>query len=172
MSVSSQRLATRILWAMVIGAVAGSFVLLVGHWQTYVLDVSRVIATQVLEPVGKVFLHLLFFVVVPLIFASLALGIVQLGRLDQLGSMAARTALLFAANMAIGVGLGLLLMNLLRPGDAIDEATKANLRAQFETRAAEAVHAREAQPPMNLSTVVNMFFPRNLAKAIVDFEML
>ena len=47
------------------------------------------------------------FVVVPLVFASLALGIVQLGRLDRLGPLAGRTFVLFALNMAIGVALGL-----------------------------------------------------------------
>ena len=172
MSVSSQRLATRILWSLVVGAALGSVVLLVGHWQPRLLEGSRRIAIQVLDPLGRTFLHLLFFVVVPLIFSSLALGIVQLGRLDQLGKMAARAAALFAANMAIGVTLGLLLMNLVRPGNAIDEETKAGLRSEFAAKAREAVEAREKQPAMNFSALVDMFMPRNLVKAVVEFQML
>lgn len=172
MSVSSQRLATRILWALVLGAVLGSLALVAGHWRPSVLEGARTLATLALEPIGRIFLHLLFFVVIPLIFSSLALGIVQLGRLDQLGHLAARTAALFGANMAIGVGLGLFLMNVVRPGNAIDEATKASLRSQFAGKAEEVVQAREQQPPLNFPTLVNMVFPRNLGKAVVEFQML
>ena len=46
---------------------------------------------SLLSPVGKVFLGMLRMVVAPLVFASLALGVAQLGRLDRLGRLASRT---------------------------------------------------------------------------------
>ena len=50
---------------------------------------------------------MLFFVVIPLVFASLADGVVQLGELADLGPLAGRTFTLFFVNMAIAATLGL-----------------------------------------------------------------
>ena len=108
----------------------------------------------------------------PLVFASLALGVVQLGRLDRLGPLAGRTFVLFTANMAIGVALGLLLMNLFRPGDALDGATKTRLLAEFGGRAKEAAVAQQSQPGISFALLVDMFLPRNFLKSVVEFQVL
>ena len=71
------------------------------------------------DPLGQVFLRMLFFVVIPLVFASLANGVVQLGELSHLGPLAGRTFTLFFVNMAIAATLGLLMMNMLQPGDRL-----------------------------------------------------
>ncbi len=81
-----------------------------------VLGVMRQVSVAVLDPFGQIFLRMLFFVVIPLVFASLASGVAQLGNLEKLGPLAGRTFALFFANMLIGVVLGLLMMNLLQPG--------------------------------------------------------
>ena len=91
---------------------------------TTLLELMRGVATVLLDPFGRVFLRLLFFVVMPLVFASLATGVVQLGRPQKLGPLAGRTFLFFFLNMAIGVALGLVMMNTLEPGHHIDTATK------------------------------------------------
>ena len=70
---------------------------------------------------------MLFFVVIPLVFASLANGVVQLGELSHLGPLAGRTFTLFFLNMAIAATLGLLMMNILQPGNRLDEETSARL---------------------------------------------
>jgi len=172
MAATSQRLATRILWALVGGVVLGLLALGIGTLSPIALEACRTVSTHVLDPIGKVFLHLLFFVVIPLIFSSLALGIVQLGRLDRLGPLAGRTAVLFAANMAIGVALGLVLMNLFQPGNALDAATKDKLFAEFGGKAKAAIEARETQPGISFASLVDMFLPRNLGRALVDFQVL
>mgnify|MGYP002398394316 FL=1 len=127
----------------------------------------RGVAANVLDPFGQVFLRMLFFVVIPLVFASLATGIVQLGQLDKLGPLAGRTFGFFFLNMAIGVGLGLLMMNLLHPGDQLSLEAKERLMAEFGGIAQNAVATRAAQPPMNLNTLLDMFMPRNLFGAFV-----
>lgn len=170
MSGGGDKLAVRILLGLVIGAVLGALVVLVGS--PGVLEKARWLAVQVCDPLGRVFLGLLFFVVVPLVFASLTLGIVQLGRLDRLGPLAGRTFGLFVLNMSIAVALGLLIMNTVRPGGRLDEATKAKLMAEFQSGAVDARQKSEAAPRLNFGTLVDMFFPRNLAKAVVEFQML
>jgi len=129
-------------------------------------------ATEVFDPTGQVFLRLLFFVVVPLTFGLLMLGVVQLGRLSRLGPLAGRTFLLFGVNMAIGVALGLAIMNVVRPGTRLAPATRTALVEQFSAQARD-VQARAAeQPSLSFKSLVEMFMPRNLLRAVVDFQLL
>ncbi|HET8691643.1 MAG TPA: dicarboxylate/amino acid:cation symporter [Steroidobacteraceae bacterium] len=161
------RLANRILWGLLAGAAAGGLTLLVGEAFPGVLDAARNFATFVLEPIGQVFLRMLFFVILPLIFASLASGVAQLGRLSQLGPMAVRTFLLFFLNMAIAVALGLVMMNLLEPGNAMDPDSQARLLQEYGGDAAAHIEKRAGAPDVTPMTIVEMFMPRNLFGAFI-----
>jgi len=130
------------------------------------------LSTQVLDPFGQIFLRLLFFVVVPIVFGSLALGVLQLGQLDRLGPMAARTFALFALNMAVGVALGLLLMNVLKPGAQLDGDAQTRLLQQFHDSAQDIQTKASGQEHLSFATLVDMFMPRNLLKSVVDFQLL
>ncbi len=172
MSSKPSPLATRILWSMLAGVALGCLALWLGVRQPVLLEYSRRLSTGVLDPIGRIFLHLLFFVVVPLVFSSLALGVVQLGRLDRLGPLAGRTFLLFALNMAIGVAIGLVLMNVFRPGDTLSGEVKSRLLGEFAGAAQKAVESQQTQPALSFATLVDMFLPRNLLRAVVDFQVL
>jgi DAACS family dicarboxylate/amino acid:cation (Na+ or H+) symporter len=161
------KLANRILLGLVLGAAAGALTLLLGIPFPGLLTGARKVSTLVLDPLGQVFLRLLFFVILPLIFASLALGVVQLGELRRLGPLAARTFSLFFLNMGIAVALGLVMMNLLAPGDHLDEASKARLMTEFGTAAQQHVATQAESPDVTPMTVVEMFMPRNLFGAFI-----
>jgi DAACS family dicarboxylate/amino acid:cation (Na+ or H+) symporter len=114
---------------------------------------------------------MLFFVVIPLVFASLTLGIVQLGSLNRLGPLAGRTALLFGANMLIGVALGLLVMNVVKPGNRLSDAAKERLFAQYGAVAEQTVAGQKrVEEQLSLQSVVEMFMPRNLPGAVTGFN--
>ena len=160
-------LATRILWGLAVGVAAAIVTLLVGHWFPSVLTTMQDVSTAVLDPFGQIFLRLLFFVVIPLVFASLASGVVQLGRLEKLGPLAGRTFALFLANMLIGVMIGLVMMNILQPGQHLAAGAQALLMKEYGGTAMQAVETQAQRPGMTLSTVVDMFMPRNLFGAFV-----
>ncbi len=166
MSLGSQQLANRILLGVGVGAVAGAVVVGLGGWFPGLLGASQAVATEVFDPLGQVFLRMLFFVVMPLVFTSLAAGVVQLGRLDRLGPLAGRTFFLFFLNMVIGVGLGLVMMHLLQPGNRLAPDDQARLLAEYGGSAQQAIAAQAAQPTLTLATVVDMFMPRNLLGAV------
>jgi DAACS family dicarboxylate/amino acid:cation (Na+ or H+) symporter len=159
------------MWGLGVGVALGILGRLLIEWQPGWREAGLWVATQVLDPFGQIFLRLLFFVVVPLVFASIALGIVQLGRLDKLGPLAARTFALFAVNMGIGVALGLLLMNTVRPGDRIEPGTRTQLLEEFRA-SAKMVESAQEQPLVSFAGLVEMFLPRNVARAVVDFQIL
>jgi Na+/H+-dicarboxylate symporter len=167
MSESDPRLANRILLGLVIGAVAGALTLLAGTPWPALLQAAQRISTALLDPFGQVFLRMLFFVVIPLVFSSLATGVVQLGRLGDLGPLAGRTFALFFFNMAIAVALGLAMMNVVNPGDQLDPATKTHLVAEYGGGAANPSQIQAASPEVSLKTFVDMFMPRNLFGAFV-----
>jgi Na+/H+-dicarboxylate symporter len=161
------RLANRILIGLVFGAVAGALVLAIGAFVPQLLSAAQWLSTALLDPLGQVFLRMLFFVVIPLVFASLANGVLQLGELTHLGPLAGRTFTLFFVNMAIGVTLGLLMMNLLQPGNRLDDETSTRLVQEYSGQAQRAVEVGAERPQISPATVVDMFMPRNLFGAFV-----
>jgi len=164
---TDSRLANRILLGLALGVVAGVIVLAVGSAAPAVLDGARWFATTICDPLGQVFLRMLFFVVIPLVFASLASGVVQLGELADLGPLAGRTFTLFFMNMAIAATLGLVMMNILQPGNRLDEETSARLIQEYSGQAEQHVAKSAERPAMTPATVVEMFMPRNLFGAFV-----
>jgi DAACS family dicarboxylate/amino acid:cation (Na+ or H+) symporter len=179
------RLARRILRGLVAGVLLGVVSLLAGPHvalpeglqsllghvgikpSATLLEALRGLATVLLDPFGRVFLRLLFFVIVPLVFSSLATGVVQLGRPEKLGPLAGRTFLFFFLNMAIGVALGLVMMNTVQPGGFIDADTKARLMAEFGGTAQRHVATQAGQTGLSLAVIVEMFMPANLLAAVV-----
>lgn len=157
---------------MLAGVVLGVLVLGLGARHPAALNAAREFSTAVLDPIGRIFLHILFFVVAPLVFSSLALGVVQLGRPDQLGPLALRTFSLFGLNMAVGVVLGLLFMNVFAPGEVLPAEVKSRLLGEFGATAQRAVETRQQLSVLSFAALVDMFFPRNLLRALVDFQVL
>jgi Na+/H+-dicarboxylate symporter len=162
-----KHLANRILLGLGIGAAAGALVLLIGQAAPSVLSGTRTLATTVLDPFGQIFLRLLFFVVLPLVFCSLAAGVAQIGRLSHIGPLAGRTFTLFFLNMSIAVALGLIMMNVLAPGDHIDPDTKSRLLVEYGGAAQSHIERQAAAPGLTFATLVDMFMPRNLFGAFV-----
>src|SRR5687768_12601068 len=79
------------------------------------------------QPLGQIYLRLLLMLVIPLLFAALALGVAGMGDLGKVGRIGVRTLAYTVIVSAIAVGIGLLLVNLLRPGDGISEELRARL---------------------------------------------
>lgn len=167
MASSNSPLANRILLGLATGVATGLAVLGLAHFVPAVLPPVRSFATAVLDPFGQIFLRMLFFVVVPLVFTSLFAGVLQLGALDRLGRIGSRTMLFFFLNMVIGAALGLLMMNLLQPGNHLEPETKTRLLAEFSGAAGSTIERNASRPAWSPLVVVDMFMPRNLLGAFV-----
>ena len=76
--------------------------------------------------IGRIFLRLMFMVVLPLVVSALALAVVEIGDLRKLGRIGLRTLLFSGILSASAVLLGLTLVNVIRPGEALSaEARQA-----------------------------------------------
>lgn len=96
-------------------------------------------ATNVAETLGQVFLRLVFMVVVPLVFSALALGVAGIGDMRRLGRMGLRTLALTLLLSASSVAIGITLANVIRPGAALDESQRTELRERYAKEAGAAV---------------------------------
>ncbi len=123
----------------------------------------------VAQPVGQVYIRLLFMLVIPLVVPALALGVAGLGDLRHVGRIGLRTLLYTVAVSTIAVVLGLTLTNVLRPGDGMSEATRARLVQGAGERAA-AVTGGNA-PKSGIDLLVQIV-PRNPVAAMAEGDML
>jgi DAACS family dicarboxylate/amino acid:cation (Na+ or H+) symporter len=125
--------------------------------------------TWIAQPIGKVFLRLLFMLVVPLIFAALVLGVTGLGDLRHLGRVGLKTLAYTVCVSTIAVLIGLLLVNLLRPGEGLSEEARARLTAGAAERATALVRAQAPRSGIDLLTEI---VPANPLRAAAEGDML
>jgi DAACS family dicarboxylate/amino acid:cation (Na+ or H+) symporter len=131
-----------------------------------VADVNR----YVTGPVGQIFLRLLFMVVIPLVFATLSLGVAGLGDLKNVGRVGAKTLLYFLVSTGLAAALGLVLVNTIRPGDGLPPATVEELQSIYSGQAEERLAASGAED-FGIETFVNIV-PRNPVASAADMDML
>lgn len=101
-----------------------------------------------------------------MVFASLALGVLDLGKVERLGPMAVKTFLIFFTTMAISVGIGVLLMNAVAPGKLLSSESRAALAVEYGPGQNHSTETTVAAPRLSFSEIVEMFLPRNLLGAV------
>jgi len=69
-----------------------------------------------LQPIGQIFLRLIFVTVVPLVFSALVLGVYELGKSRGLGKIARQAIFYTVLASTVSVLVGITSVNLLRPG--------------------------------------------------------
>ncbi len=94
-----------------------------------------------IAPFGTVFINGLQLIAVPLVLSSLITGVASLSDLRKLSRIGSKTIAIYIGTTAIAVIIGLLLVNIARPGDALPPQAREKLQAEF----ADNVSEREEQ---------------------------
>ncbi len=157
---------TRLLIALIAGAVLGT-VLHPHSGLTALVDFN----THFLQPIGQIFLRMIFMVVVPLVFSALVLGVYELGQGRGLGKVAGKTlfytVLASSASVLIGIGL----VNAIKPGVGfqIDKTMIAE-----QAKALEKIQGNAAQAKPTSQSIVELVTKNPLESAMkaLDGEML
>ena len=134
-------------WKMFIGFGLGLVLGLMVHL-TSGADASWVKAftAYVTTPFSKVFLSLIFMLIVPLLFSALVVGIAEMGDIRALGRIGWKTLGYTVVLSSIAVLIGLLLVNWLQPGAGVDPTLAQSLIVQNAERAKEIVDSVDKQP--------------------------
>ena len=156
---------TKILLGLVIGAALG----LSANWfatsANGVHDGLAWFVLNVTEPAGKIFLRLMFMVVLPLVFSALALAVVEIGDVSRLGKLGLRTLLFTAILSGSAVVIGTTLVDVIRPGLSLSDEKRDQLEERYSRGATANVEkAKEAKPIRDI--VVDMF-PENPLQEMV-----
>lgn len=123
-----------------------------------------------LHPIGQLFLRLIQMVIVPLVFASLLVGVASLGDVRKLGRLGGKTLGLYLATTAIAVTIGLVCANIIQPGNFMSEADRVSLLSQFSSAAGTRVTAA-AQAPSTVDTLLSVV-PTNPVASLTNGNML
>jgi len=128
------------------------------------------VVAYVTGPIGKVFLNLLFMLVIPLIFSALVVGIAEMGDIRSLKRVGLKTLFFTVLLSSIAVLIALAAANLFRPGAGVDPAqAQAMLSAQGE-RTSQIVATSREQAGI-VDTLVNII-PDNVVEAAAANEIL
>jgi DAACS family dicarboxylate/amino acid:cation (Na+ or H+) symporter len=178
MSLNPRRwsLATRIIAGLVTGAAAGLVTELVAGPAPGV----RWVVQNVTQPIGSVFLRVIFMVVIPLIFSAIVLGVAEMGDIRKLGKAGGRCLLVTVVFATISVGIGIGLVGALQPGSRLPPEKRAELVAQYGGAAAKDVATAQQKPgltdallnliPTNpLNEAVNAFNPKHTGGGLLAF---
>jgi DAACS family dicarboxylate/amino acid:cation (Na+ or H+) symporter len=123
----------------------------------------------VTNPVGKIFLNLLFMLVVPLVFSALVLGVVEIGDPRSLGRIGGRTLIFILVVTAIAVSIGMVIVNLVQPGQGLSPELAEELIAGSGARAADI--ATKGAAVSGIDLLINIV-PRNPLASAVNGDLI
>ena len=86
-----------------------------------------------IKPFGTIFINLLKLIAVPLILASLIKGISDLKDISKLSKMGGRTIVTYLITTLTAVTIGLILVNVIKPGKSISVDTRNELVEAYAT---------------------------------------
>lgn len=144
-------LATLVMIGMVTGILAGW--LLSGN-QAFI---------ALVEPLGTIFIRMFKMIMVPIVVASLVVGVAGSGEAHSFGRLGVKTILYFEVLTTAAIIIGLLAANLVKPGVGVElPAGGSNVAAAF----AEKAHAH------TLAETLISIVPTNIVDSLAKADML
>lgn len=145
-------------WQIIIGLVLGLIYGVIAAANGWGLFTRNWIA-----PFGTIFLNLLKLIAVPLVLASLITGVASLSDLRKLSRIGGKTIAIYIATTIVAVTLGLVIVNVLRPGDSVPAGMRDQLQSAYErdveTQTAAAEKTKQRGPlQMFVDMVPENFF--------------
>jgi proton glutamate symport protein len=151
-------------WQILLGMVFGvlfAFLLIQFEW-------GKDVIVDWVKPFGTIFINLLKLIAVPLILASLIKGISDLKDISKLSKMGGRTIGMYVLTTILAVSIGLVIVNLIKPGSYISEQTRTELVANYTSDANTKIEAASKQKEVGpLQSLIDIV-PDNIIKASGD----
>ena len=100
-------------------------------------DIGKSLITDFIKPFGTIFIKLLKLIAIPLILASLIKGISDIKDLSKLSKMGSRTIGIYLITTIVAVTVGLVVVNIFKPGNQISSDTRVELINAYSSDANE-----------------------------------
>ena len=121
--------------------------------------------TDWIAPFGTIFIRLLKFIAVPLVLTSLITGVASLSDLKKLSRIGGKTISIYIITTAISVTIGLVIVNILQPGNKVPYDMQSKLQETYQADASyRADSAQEVKERGPLQLFIDMV-PSNFFEA-------
>lgn len=127
---------TQIIIGLVLGLIVGLIIIQFG--------IAPDFTVNFIKPIGTIFINALKMIAVPLVLASLIVGVANLGDISKLSRIGGKTILAYLVTTIIAITIGLLLVNFFEPGEQLPQETRDKLMAQFDDQAGSKASSAEA----------------------------
>lgn len=120
------------------------------------------------KPFGTIFVNLLKLIAVPLVISSLIVGVTNLKDVSKLSRMGLKTILIYTSTTVIAITIGLVCVNIAKPGAYLSVEKREQLKERFATDAtSKAEKANEVAKKGPLQPLVDIV-PENIFKAFTE----
>lgn len=151
-------------WQILLGMVLGvvfAFLLVQMDWgKQFIVDW--------IKPFGNIFINLLKLIAVPLILGSLIKGVSDLKDISKLSKMGGRTIGLYILTTVLAVSIGLVVVNIIKPGEYISEETRNELLTNFAGETTSKIEAANKQNAAGPLQALEDIVPSNIFKSATD----
>ncbi|WMQ73057.1 MAG: Proton/glutamate-aspartate symporter [Sodalis sp.] len=154
-------LAWQILIALVLGILLGAVLHNQGESRDWMI-------ANILSPAGDIFIRMIKMIVVPIMVATLVVGIAGIGDAQKLGSIGFKTILYFEIITTLAIILGITLANVFHPGRGIDMSTLAVVDISKYEQTAVAV---QSSGHSLVGTILSII-PANIFVSMANGDML
>ncbi len=147
-------LAFQIMLGLVLGIIVGA------------VFYGNPVVTSYLQPFGDIFIRLIKMIVVPIVFSSLVVGVAGVGDIKKLGKIGGKTILYFEIVTTFAIIIGLVVANLVHPGNGVNISTLAttNIDKYMSTAEAASNHGF-------IDTFINIV-PTNIFESLTKGDLL
>jgi Na+/H+-dicarboxylate symporter len=155
----------QIILGMVLGVLFGLILLNFEGGKSFIINW--------IKPFGTIFINSLKLIAVPLILASLIKGVSDLKDLSKLSSMGGITISTYIFTTLMAVSIGLIAVNIVKPGEYITEETREQLVSAYSTNANQKIEAANNQKNLGpLQSLVDIVPSNFLSAASNNRNML
>ncbi len=136
----------------------------VGYWvhEKYGADTVKVFAENI-KLLTTIFLRMVQMIIAPIVFSTLVVGIAKLGDMKTVGRVGGKAMLWFISASLLSLSLGLLLVNIFKPGVGVDIK---------HTDMAAVNDLLEKSKGFSLAKFVEHVVPRSVIEAMATNEIL
>lgn len=150
-------------WRIIIGMSLGIIAGLVSSYfglNQFVIDWVK--------PIGTIFVNLLKLIAMPLVLASLIVGVASLQDVSKLSRLGTKTISIYLTTTVLAISIGLVIVNVLQPGSYLSAEKRDELKSRYATVAADkSATADKVSENGPLQPIVDIV-PDNLFKAMGD----
>ena len=117
-----------------------------------------------LKVLADIFIKLVKMVIAPIVFLTIVVGIAGMGDLKKVGRIGGKALIYFEIVSTIALAIGIIVVNIIKPGQGMDKAAATGDITKYTKQAAETSHG--------IIDFLMSIIPENIFGALANGELL